>query len=40
MTVAMALHTNCYEGWLPSDWVLRDLDHVAEFVEKLDALKA
>lgn len=37
-TSAMALYTNCYEGWLPSDWVLRDLDHVAELTEKLDAL--
>ena len=38
MASATALHTNCYEGWLPSDWVLRDLDHVAELVERLDAL--
>ena len=38
MASATALHTNCYEGWLPSDWVLRDLDHVAELTEKLDAL--
>lgn len=38
MTSAMALHTNCHEGWLPSDWVLRNLDHVAELTGKLDAL--
>lgn len=38
MASATALQTNYYEGWLPSDWVLRDLDHVAELTEELDAL--
>ena len=40
MTSAMALDTNCNEGWLPSDWVLRNLDQVAELAEKLDQLEA
>lgn len=39
MASAMGLETNCHEGWLPSDWVLRDLDHVAELAEKLDRLE-
>ena len=33
---AIALHTNFFEGWLPRSWVERDLDQVAEIVERLD----
>ena len=37
---AIVLHTNFFEGWLPRDWVERDLDQIAELVGKLDALDA
>ena len=37
---AIVLHTNFFEGWLPGDWVERDLDQIAELVGKLDALDA
>ena len=39
-TVAGALHTNFYEGWLPREHVEDSLTHVEELVAKLEALYA
>ena len=37
-TVASALHTNFYEGWLPRETVEDHLDQVAGLLSKLEAL--
>ena len=37
-TQAHNLHVNFYEDWLTSEIVQRDLDHVRQFVAKLESL--